>query len=206
MQVSVTGFFATLAAPLAATDAALALNPAAQAELLARLAASDANEAPYAYLYAWDGSGSEVLQVSGYGSTLVLERDQDAAPAAPNPRSFPKGACVDGRVTYAGVKDLICHYDCCAGACPCEAVAAAGMMLPPASVGVAWQGMVVFSGALPMALVVEGLPAWMSVTAGANFVTLAGTPAVAASYLLSVAATNCNGALASQAVTLEVGG
>jgi hypothetical protein len=201
-----TGFFATLAAPLMAADTSLALDPASQAELLAALAATDTDPNPYAFMYAWDGTGSEVLKVSAYGGTLVLARDQDAAPAPPNPRSFPKGACMDGRVTYAGVKDLICNYDCCAGNCPCEAVVAAGMALPGASVGQPWEGMVVFSGALPMALAVEGTPAWMAVTVGANFVQLAGTPTVAANYSLSVAATNCNGAVASQAVTLNVQG
>ncbi|MGF6599779.1 hypothetical protein P3T23_004513 [Paraburkholderia sp. GAS448] len=196
-QVSITGFTATLAAPLMAEDTTLVLNAAAQTLLVSRL--SDAGNGNYAFLYVHDGASVEVVKVSAYAGTLALAR-------ASTPHSFPKGACVDGRVTYDGVKDLICNFDCCAGDCPCEAVAAAGMVIPASLAGVPWEGMVVFSGAMPMALSVQGAPAWLGVTLGANFVKLAGTPPFAGHYLLSVGATNCNGAVASQPVMLDVQG
>lgn len=193
-QVPLTGFTGTLAAPLMAADTSISLANGATGQLVAQLA-----DEGYAFLYVHDATGAEVVKVSVYGSALTLARGE-------TPRSFPKGTCVDGRVTYDGVKDLICNFDCCAGDCPCEEVQSAGTALPAAHAGQAWEGMVVFSGALPMALAVEGAPAWLAVTLGVNFVKLAGTPPAAANYVFSVGATNCNGKVASQPVTLNVQG
>jgi hypothetical protein len=152
----------------------------------------------YAYLTVSDSLGAEVVKVSTYSSSLIVERAQNDTQA----RAFPKGACVDARMTEAAVKDLICTFDCCEGDCPCEAVQAAGTVVPFARVGTYWEGSVVFTGTTPMALGVQGAPSWIQVVSSAGFVKLAGVPTVAASYLISVAATNCNGKVASQAMNL----
>jgi hypothetical protein len=193
--VSFTGFATTLSAPMTRDQLDLSLTPAITAWLIDRLGTDG-----YAYLTISDSLGAEVVKVSTYGGALVVDRHQnDTAP-----RAFPKGACVDARMTEAAVKDLICNYDCCAGDCPCEAVQAAGTVIPPAQVGSYWEGSVVFTGTTPIALGVNGAPSWMQVVSGAGFVKLAGVPTAAATYLLSVAATNCNGQVASQAVNLTI--
>jgi hypothetical protein len=193
-QVTLIGFASTLAAPLMAADTSISLANGAASQLVSQL-----GDDGYAFLYVHDATGAEVVKASVYGSALTLTRGE-------TPRNFPKGACVDARVTYDGVKDLICNFECCAGDCPCEEVQAAGTALPVAHAGQAWEGMVVFSGAQPMALAVEGAPAWLAVTTGVNFVKLAGTPPAAANYVFSVGATNCNGKVASQPVALNVQG
>jgi len=88
--------------------------------------------ATYAFPYVHDATRVEVVRVSVCGNVLTLTRSE-------TPRNFPNSACVDGRVTYDGVKDQICNFDCCAGDCPCEEVQPAGTALPAAHAGQAWR-------------------------------------------------------------------
>lgn len=189
-------FTATLSAKLERGDLVLPLSRTDEMALKSYIP-----DGEYTYLTIRDTTGTEIVKVEHVCSELVLTRAQDGTLE----RTFPKGSCVRFEMTPAAVKDLICTYDCCEdGECPCEPVQAAGFVLPPARVGIPWKGTAVFTGDLPMELAVTGTPSWMSVTAGTNFVKLEGTPSAAGDFIISVAATNCNGQVAVQQGGLSI--
>lgn len=166
----------------------------------ARLRALLAEDGEQIYLTITDGVFREYVLATNQSGTIVLGRGIDS-----EARKFPKGSCVFFENSIPVTKWLICNYECCQGDCPVEPVASAGSVLPPGKVGNAWEGSFVFSGDLPMAFAVTGMPGWMSATYSGNYVRLSGTPTAAATHSLSVAASNGNGAniaVAQGAVTI----
>jgi len=95
---------AKLVAPLLPTDTTLPLS-GADAGSLSTLLGLDG----HAWLTIFDPTGSEVVKATAWVGQILVERGQGGSTA----RTFPTGSCVDARVTYAGVKDLLCNYDCC---------------------------------------------------------------------------------------------
>ena len=109
-MVTPHGFQGRLAASMGPTDTSLPL-VAGDAALLA----SSLGQTHHAWLTVYDPTGSEVVRATAWGGQILVERGQDGS----TPRTFPPGSCVDARVTYAGVKDLMCNYSCCdTGDCP----------------------------------------------------------------------------------------
>lgn len=196
MLVSPVFFGASLIARMDAADRYLPISAADLARLTAELGEDDS-----AYLTLRDPVGAEIVKVTNTCGGLVVDRGQDGTAAL----NFPRGSCIRWEMTPAEVRELICTHDCCEGGCPCEPVAAAGFTLPAARVGVPWYGACVFTGDTPMELAVTGLPSWATVTVGANHVGVRGTPTGAGTFTVSVAATNCSGAVAVQAGDIIVG-
>lgn len=150
---------------------------------------------------AWD-MAKEYVKVKNVSGTILLERGIDSKGVA-----FPKGSCLYFENSIPVTKWLICNYECCTGECPVDPVGSAGVLLPNAKVGDAWEGSFVFSGDLPMQFGVTGMPDWMTVTYAGNYVKLSGTPAAAGTFSVSVAASNDKGkniAVAQGTVTVEV--
>lgn len=136
-----------------------------------------------------DNMNEEHVKVRNRCGYLTIERGLDET----EPAKFPPGTCVYFENTVAVTKWLICNYNCCDGPCPCVPATAAGFVLPNGQVGVAWEGVFIFSGDLPMECGVSVLPAWMSAEIGPNYVKLKGTPSGEGTYPLSASATNCSG-------------
>lgn len=186
----------TLAGALPADGAYLPLS----ADDSARLRALLAEDGEQIYLTVTDGVYREYVLATNQSGTIVLTRGVDS-----EARKFPKGSCVFFENSVPVTKWLICNYECCQGDCPVEPAASAGHVLPPGRVGDPWEGSFVFSGDLPMAFAVTGMPGWMSATYAGNHVRLSGTPTAAATHSLSVAASNGQGsgiAVAQGAVTI----
>ena len=135
---------------------------------------------------AWD-MVKEYVKVKNVSGTILLERGIDS-----NAVAFPKGSCLYFENSIPVTKWLICNYECCTGECPVDPVGSAGVLLPDAKVGNAWEGSFVFSGDLPMSFGVSNMPNWMRATYEGNHVKLSGT-AVAGTYTVSVAASNNRG-------------
>jgi hypothetical protein len=188
-------FAAQLSASLEKDARALPLTPADTDKLKALVREDD-----YTYLVLREPTGSEIIKVEHTCGGLLITRGEDHT----EPRKFPRGTCVRFEMTPAVVKDMICTVDCCSGECECNAVAAAGITLPAAKVGVPWSGTAVFTGDTPMELAVVGQPAWVTVGVGANYLRLEGTPTGKGSFSIAVTATNCSGSLAIQQGVLTI--
>lgn len=99
------GFRAALSDTLPMGAVALPLCADATAWVAAQLGSSD-----HAWVTIHDDLGAEVVRLSVFGGVLSISRGRDGTTA----RQFPAGVCVSGELTAAAVKDLLCHYDCCA--------------------------------------------------------------------------------------------
>jgi hypothetical protein len=154
-------------------------------------------EGDHTYLVIEDGAYVEVIRVSGTCSTIVIDRGLDGTVA----RTFPRGSCVSFAMTPSAVKDLVCETDCCEPAC--EPVTVAGAAMPAAKLGVAFEGVVMFSGSTPMRIAVGTVPSWMSVAVGPNFARLYGTPTFTGPVNVSVSAAN-QGAMVSTIAVITV--
>lgn len=135
-----------------------------------------------------DDLNKEYVLATNSNGTITLERGVDS-----DAQTFPKGSCVFFENSIPVTKWLICNYECCQGDCPVEAVAAAGIVLPSGKVGNAYNGSVVFSGALPMAMGVTGLPSWATATQVNSYIKITGVPTATGSFPISVSACNDNG-------------
>lgn len=195
MLVTPVHFSANLNFRLNKVDRRLALSYADEASLAAAVPNGD-----YTYLVIRDPTGAEIIKVENICGTMLVTRGQDGT----EPRNFPKGSCIRYETTPTVVKDLICSYDCCEGECPCEAVAAAGITLPPVVSGSGWNGSAVFTGDTPMTIAVQGAPDWVRVEVGPNFVSFSGVASGSGSFTIAVAAANCDGQVAVQSGTLTV--
>jgi hypothetical protein len=156
---------------------------------LDRLATLLGSEGESIYLTLRDNRHEEEIEVGIVcGLTVIRERGVGGT----TPRKFPRGTEIFFRVTVSVVERLVCLTDCCEEPCPCEPVVYAGGGCPPGTVGVPWQGALVFSGATPMAIGCQ-VPPWMNVVTDARSVILSGTPTSAGTYVVSAAASNCGG-------------
>lgn len=162
-------------------------------QLLARM-----GEDTFTYLAICDPVNYEIVKATASCGGIVIERAQAGTTEA----NFPAGATVSHVVTYEGVRYLICNEECCTDCC--DAVAYAGSDIPQGTVGVAWEGTVMFSGSLPIALVSNNTPAWMTVTMHTTHVKLSGIPTEEGAFTFAVAATNCYGKQAVETVTLTI--
>lgn len=99
------GLQAKLSAPLPAGGVTLPVCPETAAWIAQQLGTTD-----HAWIVVRDTVGAEVMRLSVFGGALSISRGRDGTQA----RNFPPGACVSGEMTGAAVKDLLCHYDCCA--------------------------------------------------------------------------------------------
>lgn len=172
---------------LEATDQYLPLNAAAAADLRMLLTEPD----DYIYLSLKSDTDFETVKVRNEQGTLLMERGVEGT----TPVAMPYGTCVVAvsPSVIAAVKDLVCNHKCCEGECPTDAVQYSGHLLPIGHTGVAWEGVVIFSGDLPMNIVLKDAPAWMQAVQTSNTLQLSGTPDVAGTTVFSVAATNGNG-------------
>jgi hypothetical protein len=197
MLVNLIFFSASISQRMDKADRFLPLNTTDTARLVAAMGEDD-----YTYLILRDPVGAEVIKVTHTCGGLIVDRGEDGT----EPLNFPRGSCVRWEMTPAVVKELICTHNCCEGECPCEPVAAAGITLPAGKVGVSWHGVAIFTGDTPMELAATGVPAWATITVGANYVTIDGVPTGSGAYNISVAATNCGGQVAVQQGPLIIGG
>lgn len=140
------------------------------------------------FLTIRDNAHVEYVMVTNQCGTLVLTRGLGGT----EPTKFPFGSCVKFELSITVVEWLICNHNCCEGDCPCTPVTSAGSVLPPAYVGVPWEGSFVFNGSVPMAFGVDGMPSWMNAEYGANYVRVFGTPFGAGQFSFAVSATNCD--------------
>lgn len=140
------------------------------------------------FLTITDDLNKEYVLATNTNGTITIERGVDSVAT-----TFPKGSCVFFENSIPVTKWLICNYECCAGDCPVEAVAAAGVVLPKGKVGNAYTGTAIFSGALPMAIGITGLPTWATATQVNSYVKISGVPTAAGTYTISISACNDNG-------------
>lgn len=140
------------------------------------------------YLTITDELNKEYVLATNANGTIVLQRGIDSEAT-----TFPKGSCVYFENSVPVTKWLICNYECCSGDCPVEAVAAAGVVLPKGKVGNAYAGTAIFSGALPMAIGITGLPSWATATQVNSYVKISGVPTAAGTFTISISACNDNG-------------
>ena len=192
-MITPTGFQTALTDKLLIGDTDLPI-PAADAAALSTLLGDG-----HVFLTIQDQVGTEVVKVSGACGAFVVLRAQDGTAAL----NFPKGSCVAFRITPAVVKDLVCNTSCCDTDC-CVDVAVAAGGLPNGAVNVPYSATIVFSGTVPMQIAVAGTPAWMTATVGTNYVRFAGTPTTTQAVTVSVAATNCGGAVVTAPASFSV--
>lgn len=159
-------------------------------------------EDEYTFLTIKNDLDAEYVKVTNQCGVLLVERGQGGTA----PVKHPRGSCVFFENSVAVTEWLICNFDCCAGDCPCEPVTVAGVVIPPARVGVPWGGSVIFGGDLPMVVGAStSAPSWLTITAGPNYVVFEGTPPGEGTFVFSASATNCAGsAVATTPVTLTV--
>jgi hypothetical protein len=148
------------------------------------------------WLRVRDGIRSEDFRVRNTAGVLQVIR-------GPRPSRFPKGSFVRFDVGVEVVKELIREFDRC-GDPKWKEPKLAGTILPPAVVGTAWRGTVVFEGDSPMRIVAGGGPDWLTVLTGPNYAELKGTPDAPGTVVLSLAATNRTGRAAAVPVEFEV--
>lgn len=179
-------FSAYTSAVMQAGDNYLPLCASAESDLVKLL-----GEDGYTYLSILDDTNMEAVKVTNDHGTLVVERGLEGTKAV----THPSGSCVKSvsPVVLAAVKDLICNYDCCSGDCVCVPVSKHFLDIPQGKVGQAWTGAVVFDGAPPVTCGVGDVPAWLSAKSMGSAIILSGTPTKAGEYIISFAATNCNG-------------
>jgi hypothetical protein len=103
-----TPWAAYLSNTMTAIDNCLPLDCNDSASLLLLLA----NSGDYTYLVVADDMGTEIVKATRVGDIVTITRALDGTTA----RAFPPATCVSNRPSYAGIKDLICNYDCCAAA------------------------------------------------------------------------------------------
>ena len=63
----------------------------------------------YTYLQVRDGTNIEIVKVSASNGTLLVTRGQENTTAT----AFPKGSCVEWKLTTSAVRDIVCQMDCC---------------------------------------------------------------------------------------------
>ena len=192
-------FSATLNNRLEATDQYLPLHRAAEADLKALLADPD----DYIYMSLKSDTDMETVKVRNEHGTLIMERGVEGT----TPTTMPFGTCVVSisPTVIAAIKDMVCNYQCCEGDCPVVQAQYSGHLLPPAFVGIDWNGIVAFAGDLPMNIVLKGAPAWMRAVQRSNTLELSGRPDLAGTTVFSVAATNGNGTnLDTQSLSVTV--
>lgn len=131
----------------------------------------------------------EWIRAENQCGVIVIERGIRGS----EPRKFPRGTCVLFEMSLPLIEWLICNHDCCDGPCPCEPVESAGVIFPPITVDVPWEGTAIFKGDIPMVFAVTGMPSWMVAEYGANYVKFSGTPTSDYDFTVSIAATNCSG-------------
>lgn len=166
----------------------------------AKLMALIPNDEDGIYLTISDDLNKEYVLAFNQRGTIVLARGVDS-----EPRKFPRGSCVFFENSIPVTKWLVCNHNCCDGDCPVDGVKPAGGVLPTATVGNAWEGTVVFSGDLPMAFGITGLPSWCRAEHEGNFVKLSGIPVASGSFSIAVSACNNRGRdVAVQQFTLVV--
>lgn len=192
-------FDATLIAKLPADGVTLPISSDAKADLLALLEDTD----NYTLMAIKSDQTYEVVRAKASGNSILITRALEGTAAV----EHPMGACVAlvSPLTLAAIKELVCNYDCCQGDCTCTEVSFVGALIPPATVGVEWQGAVLFNGDLPITIGIDDAPAWITGTVQNGMMKLTGTPTKAGAFTFSVAATNCNGtAVTSVPVTVDV--
>lgn len=140
------------------------------------------------FLTITDELNKEYVLATNSNGTITIERGIDSVA-----QTFPKGSCVFFENSIPVTKWLICNYECCSGDCPVEAVKAAGVVLPSGKVGNAYSGSIIFSGALPMAMGITGLPSWAEAQQVNSYVKITGVPTATGSFPISVSACNDNG-------------
>ena len=169
-----------LSSRLDATDKYLPLDMRGQSELYSCLA-----DGEYVILTISDERYTEIIKLENMDGTFVATRGIDGSV----PRNFPCGATLTWSATPSVLAWYVCSYECDAS-CAREPVTYTGEYLPPASVGVPWEGTVNFNGSLPINIGVSGAPSWMQVVAGANYIRLSGVPTSAGTVVLTVGAAN----------------
>lgn len=192
LVVDLVGFSSVLTTKYAATDDDLPI----AAQHLDRLM-SMLGEGDHTYLIIEDGLYKEVIRVSGTCSTVVVDRGLDGT----KPHTFPRGSCVTFTMCPSAVKGLICETDCCEPAC--EPVTMVGNTMPVATVGVPFEGVVMFAGSTPIRIAVGPVPAWVSVSLGTTFARFTGIPTTAGSSVVAVSAVN-QGAMVATSATINV--
>lgn len=185
----VTEFFtASLADRLGPDGAALPLSDAARADLFRLLADKDA----HTYLTIRSDAVIETVRAHVKGGVIVLDRGLEGT----EPVTHHVGACVSSvsPTVIAAIKDLVCNHQCCDDGCPTIAVARANTILPNGVVGVAYEGIVSFSGTWPINISVSGAADWMRIERQGTSLHITGTPPDPGTFSFSVAASNGNGA------------
>lgn len=63
----------------------------------------------YTYLQVRDGTNIEIVKVSADNGRLLVTRGQENTEAT----TFPKGSCIEWKLTTTAVRDIVCQMDCC---------------------------------------------------------------------------------------------
>ena len=63
----------------------------------------------YTYLQLRDGTNIEIIKVSANNGNLLVTRGQEITKAT----TFPKGSCIEWKLTTSAVRDIVCQMDCC---------------------------------------------------------------------------------------------
>jgi hypothetical protein len=103
--IQFAGFNSNTTDKLLDTDLDLPVYEQHLALLRKRLAA----DGDYTYLVLFDGTQTEVVQLTNHGGSLKLTRALEDTPA----QSFPTGTCVRWEITPAAVRDIVCQMECC---------------------------------------------------------------------------------------------
>ena len=180
-------FQAYLAASLDHCDVALPLSNDAYTDLMHLLS----TKGTYTYLSIKDDAHFETVKAFVENNCLMIERGQ----AGTAPMKFSYGACVStiSPTVMAAVHSLFndelldCKYYYNPNAMG-GTLDVAFTDLPQATHGVAWRGMVVLGGTLPIAIEVKEAPTWLTIAQHDNMIELTGTPPTVGSYTFTVSA------------------
>jgi hypothetical protein len=139
---------------------------------------------------------------------VLVERNGDLlliTERSPEPERFRHGARVRFEVSVPVVTELILKAMRKRKELQAEVpVTMVGAVLPGATVGIPWEGTVVFNGSAPLRLGIGELPSWMDYECGPNYLRLFGTPIESGDATVAVAGTNAHGAVVTQAVVIGV--
>ncbi|ETD72778.1 hypothetical protein V757_02230 [Pelistega indica] len=100
--VAITGFRTHLNSTLARFDKQLPID-------ISPTLKESLKTANFTFMTIRNQVDTEVVKVYLFDNKVLIERGQDGTKAT----AFPKGSCVDADPTWAGIKELICSYECC---------------------------------------------------------------------------------------------
>jgi hypothetical protein len=150
----------------------------------------------YGFLELSDGINNEVVKIESIaGAVATVVRGSTSY-------AFIKGTCVKTDAGFKTICALLAQGGCDATG-SCTPVSRGTTLLPDATIGKPYAGLVAFPNATSLSATLK--PLWMTATVVGQTITLSGTPTVGSEdFVLAFAAQGCNSSVALHSASVRI--